>query len=158
MAVSYILKQAGFKIGLDPTSATERATLLRFLNEAAEELYDQNDEDGAMREQLFRVDGDQQIALPSNVGPLRAMREYTTHVPWHNYNMRPRYNQFNWKDRWRAWRMKGKSPLFAPIINESNVICTIPIIETPNVVVHVTGQTLDATGITDSIVMSAPSV
>lgn len=156
MAVKYILTQAGFKMGLDPSDLTQRSVLLRFLNEAGNELYDQNDADGVLREQLFQVSGDQQIALPAYVGPLRAMREYTTHVPWHLYNMRPRYNQFNWQDRWRSWRMKGTSALVQDIENESVVKVIVPTVENPPIVVTVSGTTpLASGGMSENITMDA---
>jgi hypothetical protein len=42
MSVEYILSQAGAKIGLNPSTATDRAVLLRFLNEGGRELYMQS--------------------------------------------------------------------------------------------------------------------
>lgn len=153
MALLYILNQLGAKMGLDPAEVSQRATLLRFINEAANELYDLNDADGILREQLFQVNGDLSIALPSNVGPLRAMREYSTHVAWHLYNMRPRYNQFNWKDRWRGWRLKGTSPLIAGITNEAPLTLTVPVVENPPVIVSLTGVTATASGISEQVTM-----
>ena len=64
MSVQLILSLAGDKMGLNPSLASQRAVLLRFLNEAAEELYDQSDPIGSLAEQVFKVNGDQTISCP----------------------------------------------------------------------------------------------
>lgn len=157
MPVKYILQQTGFKMGLDPDISGERAVLLRFLNEAAMELYDESDLDGVLKEQVFRVDGDQQIVFPAYVGPLRAMREVTTYIPWHLNKMRPRYAQSNWQDRWRNWRIKGYTPLLASVTNGSIAVITIPEVEANNVVVTLTGRSDVAAYINEEVVLSETS-
>lgn len=158
MSVRYIFSQAGSKMGLDPSDSTQRSVLLRYLNEAAQELYEQADLEDSLLEQLFRVNGDQQIAFPPDVGPIRAMREYSTHVAWHLANKRPRYNQFNWKDRWRNWRYKGTSPLSYPLVNSAPLSVIVDSAESPNVVVSVTGPTLKASQITENLTLNASLV
>jgi hypothetical protein len=101
MSVKYILQQFGNKVGLNPAQANQRATMLRFVNEAARELYDQSDMVGSQMEQLFKINGDQTISFPTYVGELRAVRPWDTETPWHINQMRPRYNQINWPDKWR---------------------------------------------------------
>lgn len=157
MALQYILRQAGLKMGLDPSDSAQRDTLLRFANEAANEMYDQADLDGSLMEQLFRVNGDQTIAMPMYVGPIRAMREYSTHVAWHLYDMRPRYNQLNWNDRWRGWRLKGFSPISDYVTNQAPIIVTVKEVENPSIVVTVGGPTTDAQFVTDVLTMDATS-
>ena len=94
MSVQLILSLAGDKMGLNPSLASQRAVLLRFLNEAAEELYDQSDPIGSLAEQVFKVNGDQTISCPWYVGKIRAVREADTHIIWSINKMRPHYNQF----------------------------------------------------------------
>lgn len=155
MAVKQILQQFCNKSGLSVATTDQRDTCLRFLNEAAMELYDQADAEGTLWEQLFHVNGDQQIALPPHVGPLRAMREYSTHVAWHLNNMRPRYNQFNWKDRWRSWRVKGVSPIMYPIVNQSVVKVSVGAVESPAIVVSVVGPTPTASSTSEQLTIDA---
>lgn len=157
MSLKYILNQAGLKMGLSPSDVNQRAVLLRFANEACSELYDQSDADGVLMEQLFRVNGDQSIAFPMYVGPLRAMREYSTHVPWHMYDMRPRYNQLNWKDRWRSWRLKGVGAISDSITNEGPITVTVKQVETPPIVVTVGGMTEDSQFVVDTLTMDQTS-
>lgn len=155
MPLKTILNIAGGKMGLSPSDAQQRATLLRFVNEAALELYDQCDVQ--LIEQCFRVNGDQTISLPSYVGQLRAVREFNSQIPWHINQMRPRYNTVNWKDMWRNWRIKGQFALQTTIRNEGPLVITVAEVETPNVVVTVTGSTETAASVTEDITLSALS-
>ena len=157
MPVSYILSQAGSKMGLNPNATSSRATLLRFLNEAAAEVYDQSDPPGSMMEQVFKVNGDQTISCPSYVGQIRGVREVDSQIAWSINRMRPRYNQFNWPDSWRNLRLKNVQALMSTVVNASVGVLTVPTIETPLLQVIVTGSTANATSISETIVMDALS-
>lgn len=157
MPIGFILRQAGLKMGLDAANSDERNVLLRYLNEATIELYDQADTDEMLMEQVFLVDGNQQIALPPNVGPIRAMRENNTYIAWHLHNQRARYNQFNWTDRWRNWRVKGTTALMYPLVNQSQIIVEVPAVETPAVVVTILGASQTSSSIAAEYTMDALS-
>lgn len=163
MSVQYILSQAGSKMGLDPTIPTDstvstgRSVLLRYLNEAARELWEQADVPGCLMEQVFHVNGDQTISLPSTVGTIRAIRELDSQVPWHINQMRPRYNVYNWKDNWRNWRIRNTQALMATVTNQSVGVLSVPRVETPPVVVTVSGNTLDASNVSEVITMDTAS-
>lgn len=158
MSIGYILTQAGNKMGLSPDSEQERTVLLRFLNEATDELYAQADLPNSIFEQVFKVNGDQTIALPPYVGFLRAAREKFSQVPWKINQLRPRYNVSNWPDMWRNFRLKGQQALKTSIRNEAQVVVTVSEVETPNVVVTITGSTDVASSITEDITLSSTSV
>lgn len=158
MSVGYILNIAGNKMGMNPSNAGERSVLLRFLNEAAIELYSQSDMAGSLIEQVFKVNGDQTIALPGYVGQLRAMREFNSHIPWHINQMRPRYNINNWKDMWRQWRIKGQSSLIRSVRNQGPLTITVPVVETPVITVTVAGPTATAANLTELVTLSTTSV
>ena len=155
MSVGYILTNAGKKMGLDPSVVNERATLLRFLNEAAPELYSQADLVGTLMEQTFKVNGDQTLTLPSYVGELRAIREQASMQVWHLNQMRPRYNQFNWTDMWRNFRLLGKRALMATVTNISKGVITVVSVETPPIVVTVSGPIQGATLVSETITMDS---
>lgn len=158
MSVSNILSLTSAKMGLNPSDAGQRAVLLRFLNEAAYELYMQSDMAGSLMEQVFKVNGDQTIALPSYVGELRALREYTSMIPWSINQMRPRYNQSNWSDFWRNWRLKNRSPLMSSITNESVMLVVVPSVEATPITVTITGRTAAANQITETVTVNSTSV
>lgn len=157
MSVGYILKQCGDKMGLNPASPTDRPTLVRFLNEAARELYMQSDMPGSMWEQTFKVNGDQTITLPFYVGFPRGIRESASQQVWHFNQLRPRYYQFNWKDMWRNWRIRNRGALMATVTNQSVGVITVSAVENPPIVVTLTGSTANATTISETLTMDSVS-
>jgi hypothetical protein len=158
MPVSYILQVVGAKTGLNPNVASSRSTLLRWLNEAAEEIYYESDPPNSLQEQAFKVNGDQTISLPWYVGPIRGIREVDSQIVWSMNRMRPRYAQFNWPDSWRNIRLIGEQALQATITNQSNVIVTTPFVENPPVIVTSTGQTEFGSSVSENITLSSTSV
>lgn len=158
MSVGYILSQAGYKMSLDPAT-NDRIALLRYLNEAARELYDQSDMVGILMEQVFRVNGDQTISLPYYVGPVRAARSfYFGNHAWHINQMRPRYNQINWKDMWSNLRIGNVKALQATVQNTSVGVLTVPVVESPPVQVTVVGPTINSSQSQETVTMNALSV
>lgn len=157
MSVQYILSQIGAKIGQNPDDADQRKVLLRFLNEAARELYDQSDMAGSLWEQCFKVNGDQTLALPSYIGDVRAVREFNSMIPWNINQMRPRYNVSNWPDMWRNFRLKNKQALTRAITNAGPVTITCNAVETVPVTIVVAGSTLHAQRIVEEVVMDVVS-
>lgn len=158
MALGYILQQCGKKMGLNPSNPGSRTVLLRYANEAARELYMQADIEGSLMEAVFRVNGDQTISLPVYVGFVRAIRELATQQSWHINQMRPRYNQYNWKDVWKGWRLRNRQALMTTISNQSVCVITTPEVENPPVVITITGSTNLAANITETIVLSSTAV
>src|ERR1017187_2897695 len=155
MSVGNILSNSGKKIGLDANLPNDRDVLLRFLNEAASELYTQADLVGTLMEQVFKVNGDQTLTLPSYVGELRAVREFASMQAWHLNQMRPRYNQFNWTDMWRNFRLLGKRALMATVTNASLATVSVSVVENPPIVVTLAGPTSTATMMQESLVMDS---
>lgn len=155
MSLGFILSQVGFKTGQNPADAGQRTVLLRFVNEAAIELYQTSDMAGCLEEQYFKVNADQTISLPEYVGQVRAMRNSYSHEALKLSQMRPRYNQFNWVDGWRNWRVKGLQTLQTSLKNQAQVTLSVAQVENPPVVVHVSGPTVGAARFTEEVVMDA---
>lgn len=155
MSLLYVLKQVGAKMGLDPSQPSDRQVLLRFANEAAEELYDQFDPSGSLMEGAYKVNGDQTISLPADVGEIRAVREMASQVPWKLNQMRPRYNEFNWQDQWRNIRLRNTQALMATVTNTSVGVITVESVEILPIVVTVAGSTVSASRISEDVVMDA---
>jgi len=154
MALKDILFRAGAKAGLNPQVPDQRTTLLRFVNEAARELYDQSDPPGSLMEQVFKVNGDQTISCPSYVGQIRGMREVDSQITWSINQLRPRYNQFNWPDSWRNLRLKNTQALMATVTNASVGILTVAAVEAPPIQVTLTGPTATATSVSETVIMT----
>lgn len=157
MGVQYILRKVGRKLGMNPAKQSDRIILLDWLNEAARELYDQSDFPGSLMEAPFKVNGDQTISLPWYVGRLRAVRELTSMIAWHENQMRPRYNQFNWQDQWRNYRIRNRQALQAIVVNQSVGVVTVPFVENPPIVVTLVGPTATASSINETVTMDAVS-
>lgn len=155
MSVKNILQIAGGKMGLNPSDTQQRSVLLRFLNEAALELYAQADVQ--LWEQVFKVNGDQTISLPSYILQLRAVREFNSYIPWHINQLRPRYNINNWQEVWRNWRIKGLQALQVSVRNEAQLVISVPEVETPPITVSISGPTNTAAEAVEDIVMDAVS-
>jgi hypothetical protein len=158
MALQYILSQFGNKIGLNPSDASQRATLLRYVNAAAKELYQQSDMAGCLEECLFKVNSNQTIALPDYVGQIRAMREHNTTIAITLSQMRPRYNQFSWSSEWRNWRILGLQTLQQSIKNQSVLTISVKCVENPPIVVNITGGNDNSSYVTESLTMTAPTM
>ena len=155
MAVKQILDRVGSKMGLDPTNPDARSVLLAYLNEAANELYQQTDLPGSIMEMVFKVNGDQTISLPSYVGKVRGVREMASMQVWHVNKMRPRYNQFNWSDMWRNIRLLNDRAIQATVTNTSVGILSVAQIETPNVTVTLSGPTVNSTLVNETLTLGS---
>ena len=154
MALKYILDQIGAKMGLSPTDEGQRNVMLRFVNEAATELYHMSDMAGCLEEQYFKINPNQTLALPAYVGQIRAMREAYHQQALTLSQMRPRYNQFNWEGEWKNWRVKGLQTLQTSLTNQSNLIISVAQVENPPTTVNITGPTIGAGHTSETIVMT----
>jgi hypothetical protein len=110
MSVEYILDRVGKKLGINPNDNHQRSIMLDYLNEAAQELYEESDMVGSLTEDSFYVQGDKTIALPSNVSSIRAMREKESQYPWVLTNLTERYSRNNVEQDDRTWRVRGYEP------------------------------------------------
>lgn len=156
--LSYILKQVGFKIGLDPSVPSQRAVLLRFVNEVAYDLWTTSDMAGVLEEQYFKINGNQTVSLPDYVGDIRAMRQADSRIAIQLSQLRPRYNEYNWTQEWRNWRIKGAFALQDSLKNQGLLTVTVPTIENPPVVVNITGSTSNSGLINETLTLNSTSV
>jgi len=158
MSTKYILELVGYKTSLNPAVGQDRAILLRYLNQAAKELYHMSDMAGCLDEQLFKVNSNQTIALPDTVGQIRAMREAYNHTAISLQQMRPYYNQFNWESEWKAWRLKGLHPLQTTLTNQSNIVLSVKAVEANPIVVSIAGPSDGSSMTSETITMSSTSM
>ena len=108
MSVEYILDRFGKKVGMLPSDTSQRALLLDYLNEAAQELYEQSDMPGSLEEAEFYVQGDKTIAMPSDVYTIREIREKgSNHDMWETVPLTERYRENNWSADHNKFRVKA---------------------------------------------------
>ena len=112
MSVEYILDRFGKKIGMSPSDTSQRGLLLDYLNEAAQELYEQSDMPGCLEEAEFYVQGNKTVAMPPDVYAIRGIREKAgTNVEWETEALTARYRENSWETNHNKFRVKGYSPL-----------------------------------------------
>ena len=155
MALNYILTQVGNKIGKNPALDGDRKVMLRFVQEAARELYAVSDMAGCYDEQYFKVNSNQTIELPDYVGQIRAMRESETIIAIKLSQMRPRFNQIPWPDEYRTWRILGLQTLQTTLKNQSELVLGVSQVENPPVVVNISGSSDGSAMISESVTMDA---
>ena len=110
MSVEYILDRVGKKLGINPNDNHQRSIMLAYLNEGAQELYEESDMVGSLVEDSFYVQGNKTIALPSNVSSIRAVREMESKYPWNLSSLTERYTYNSLEQDDRTWRIKGYEP------------------------------------------------
>jgi len=165
MGLKYILERFAQKTGVPcidyngVTAETEqRDYALGFINEGAQELYDAADHVGTMEELIMSMNPDTQLALPSYVGKLRAMREFNTYIPWKLSTLRPRYHINSWpQQNYRNLREKGTIPIGRSVSNSAPPTVIVTEIETPPVEITIIGSTLTAGRISETVIMDALS-
>jgi hypothetical protein len=110
MSVEYILDRVGKKLGINPNDNHQRSIMLGYLNEGAQELYEESDMVGSLVEDSFYVQGNKTIALPSDVSSIRAVREKESKYPWSLSSLTERYAYNTLEQDDRTWRIKGYEP------------------------------------------------
>jgi hypothetical protein len=97
-------------LGINPNDNHQRSIMLGYLNEGAQELYEESDMVGSLVEDSFYVQGNKTIALPSNVSSIRAVREMESKYPWNLSSLTERYTYNSLEQDDRTWRIKGYEP------------------------------------------------
>lgn len=164
MALADIRKYVGQKVGVDITSDTKAIKLVDYtINRAAFEIYKEKDPAGCLLETFVQVMPDSTIALPQFIGPLRGVREHFSPssndnlqtFPWQLMLLQPRYINDIWERRWNKFIFRSFSPLQTNVINAGPLTFEIAIPD--NSTVTVTGTTISANNITDTVTMSNTS-
>lgn len=121
----------------------ERAALVKLANQGAKEVYRAVEVNDLMRECILLVPPNKQVAIPYFVGYLKGMREFYWYESFDLHSIAtPRYTSNDWgKSYWRNWRDKGQSPVHTFTNNMGSVKLNASSVETPNVVVTITGTT-----------------
>lgn len=156
MSVEYILDRVGKKLGINPNDNHQRSIMLDYLNEAAQELYEESDMVGSLTEDSFYVQGDKTIALPSNVSSIRAMREKESQYPWVLTNLTERYSRNNVEQDDRTWRVRGYEPFKVTPTSYSGIKATATQ-AMPEITLTVVGTRSDASRFVEEVEMDSTS-
>lgn len=165
MSLKYILTKFAQRTGIpcvayNGTEPDEEQVnyALGFVNEGAREIYDAADHVGTMEECIISLNPQTQLTLPSFVGKIRATRELSTYIPWKLSTIRPRYQINSWREEnYRNFRDKGIIPIARDVSNTAPPTIIVTQIETPPIEVTIIGSTVNASRISETIVMDALS-
>tara|TARA_R110002050_G_scaffold168153_2_gene299265 strand:- start:778 stop:1656 length:879 start_codon:yes stop_codon:yes gene_type:complete len=130
--------------------------MLDYLNEGAQELYEESDMVGSLVEDSFYVQGDKTIALPSNVSSVRALREKESRHPWSLANLTERYARNNTEQDHRTWRIKGYEPFKVTPTSFSGMKATVTA-AMPSVTLTVVGTAAGITKAFEDVTLSSTS-
>ncbi len=121
MAFKQMLSRLAAEIGAnDLTTNTDlRLALTELINVAAEEVWEEADLPGCLREVFVNAYSNEELALPSFVGSLRAIREAQNKIPWRQSDFYPRFSSYPWKSEWREFSIKYSSAVQLDILNSA---------------------------------------
>ena len=159
MSLSYILRRVASDCGITnpDENAEQKALLLDIVNEAAEEVYENRDLPISLKELYLRANSNKEIALPSFVGELRAIRQAEDYRrDWKLFDIRPRFQNEAWNNLWRNWRIKGYSSYQTEITNAAPGLIIVPIADS-SITVTLTGETSNSNRWVENVILSSVS-
>lgn len=127
---------------LKPSDPAQRVQLLRYINQAALELYSSTDLPGAIAEIRVLFDStDGNISLPWYVDEVRGIRRVNYGELIKVTDKTPRFAAAHWQQPGLRWEVLGRQPLIVPISIEGQLTATIPIAQNTTFTVTIRGQT-----------------
>jgi len=163
MPLSDIKQEIADVEGFDLDVAAENAKVLRLINRAAKELYDEHFLYLVERERIIVPPTDsQQITLEWDVGLLVACRRYTGRQKIDIQDMRPRYRERSWKEPYLGnpylnIRFKQRQPYHTSFTNFGPMTISVPVAEATDIIVTIVGSTINAERTLESTTIPAGS-
>lgn len=126
----------------DYVTTEERSTILRYINNAAKELYDGHDLPNTLFERDFCVDmTHNHITVPWYARAIRGVRRKDFHQRQQIVDARPRYNKKPWMQPFNQWRLIAETPLEQHITQAGRLVVTLAGPEDVAVNITIVGQT-----------------
>src|SRR5574343_1636486 len=141
MALINILQMISADDGIDLEDANQKSLLIQRVNEAAKELYEEQDFREALDEKMFNIDVNSQVvALPWYVEHMRGWRYFNNRMPGILEDKANRYGDGKGNETWyQKWRHIKHSPIQREISNESTLKFSIPEPESEDIVFNIVG-------------------
>lgn len=154
MSLSYITTRICEICGFDV--ADDRDVLNAHINKACREIYEITDLPGSLKEITVLASADSLIALPYHVGELRNSRGYYSYEKIDLKELHAKYQYQPWRELWNNWRVVNKSPLQNCIEDATSPITiTVPEADSIDVVITVTGSTINSNRVSDVVTLEA---
>lgn len=108
-----LIKHASEIVRISPSNSGERAQLVRYINRAAEEIYNSFDLPGSLWEREFSFSNSEHrlITVPWYVGLIKGARRFSYGRKIQLVDPRPRYQPRPWHQPFYQWRILGDTPL-----------------------------------------------
>jgi len=138
-----ILQELSAETGISLTVPLERAMLISRINRAAKELYETKNLFGSIFESVFDIGVEcNQISLPWYVKTVLGMRYYDGRMAIEFEDIVNRYFQsLNTEIWYLKFRTQEKNSLAREISNQSQLIFSIPVVESEDINITVIGTT-----------------
>jgi hypothetical protein len=140
-------------LGLDPQRTEDRLLLVKKINFAAKELWDETDLIGSLQEQFFVTTDENQVTFPYYVYQIRGLRSVNTNGPFELKDMSPRYYYGAGYDSNIEWRLLPKSPIERNISNSAPMTISVPVAETVRVRFTVRGRTTNSQKLSETVTL-----
>lgn len=156
MPLSYILRRISSEEGYGNLSsnAEQRQRLIDHINRAAQYLWDALEMQNTDMELSTYVDMGAELIAPAYVNRLIAVRFTHNQTPWDVTDLRPRYSNTPWTEKWNHFREKKPTTLAVRITTPTTLTFEGAADDT---VLSVTGPTSNAQQVNETITMNATS-
>ena len=142
MPLLSILEEIASDLGNKLSVPSEKAKLITRVNTAARSLYDGNELEGSLREEIFDINQEShQIVFPPRVGQARGFRYVDSGVRGDIVTVQARYHHGDFsREVWLLTfrELEPKSPLYHDIVNETRITLTLkePALEAFKVIIN----------------------
>lgn len=153
MSLQNILVKIASEHGVTLTDSRQLALTIDQINSVAKELYSTVDFPEAIREGIFDVNvSSQMVALPSSIENIRGIRYHRSFFPVKLDDQHNRYNYNPEAEVWNLqWRYIGISATMRDLDNESQLVITLPLEETEEFTVTISGSTPNSSKYTEDV-------
>lgn len=151
-----ILVKVQESIGVTNSNALTREQLLRYINTAGREMWDQDDLPGSTFENFFEIPvdlNDIQVTLPWYAAEIRGVKWAVTGQKITIKDSRPRYQSRPWHQPLLSWRVRQRTPLHTSLSIEGQLTFTLDTAQTEAVQFTVAGQTTTASNTQETVTL-----
>ena len=149
-----VLTRFSADTGLHPVQ--KRDSILTYLQKGADQLHNELECTKIYREVTLAVQPDAVVSLPAFVGELRGMRMHTNELPFDLHSIgQPRFTSTTLGYKFKNWRDLGDSPVLQLPAGVGPITFGCNSVETPPVVVTISGQTNNALQVEETVTMDA---
>jgi hypothetical protein len=137
----------------------QRTSLLKLLNDAADDMHKKLECNRIFRETTLVVPPDCVVALPSFIGELRGMRMHTNELPFDLHAISsPRYVSTTLSFKFKNWRDLGESSIDIYPTGYGPLAVFCPVVQNPPVSVLIAGKTNLAASIEEVVTLNSTEV